>query len=719
MHQNVRRMKGRFYLQALVALCIVIPTGAFLINTAERRDNVQRESKLRVEGMVDVLQEHALKVMETQELVLDLVEDIIRDTPGPQLPNPDTSARLAGLEQRLPQTVSVWIADAAGDIIAGSTPWPPGLNVAAFEYFQVQREEDRRGFVSRRFTGRMTGLPSFAMSRRRTAPDGSFAGTIHVAINPLYFEDYFGRVNRGVPGAAALFRADGAILARYPAQPLLGQLSAGSPVMRAMAEEPFGGVIDGTSSLDGVRRIYAYRRLGEFEVYVGYGMNMPAVLAAWQRETMLRGIGTFIVILILCGIIWLISRSLAERQAALTRLREESALRQAAQERLHEARSHEALGRMASGVAHDVNNLLTVVIGNLETLDQHCADRAAQKALDGARRAAEAGAALATSLLAYARTQVLQVETLATARFLTDTVPLLRDIATSARELALVVEPDLPDCRADRAQLQASLANLVSNARDATAPGGVITVTAHRVALDADQLSGNPTAAPGVFVAIAVMDSGLGMTHDVQARAFEPFFTTKADGSGAGLGLSQVFGVVRQLRGHVMITSAPGAGTTVTLCLPVAAREAGPVMERAAGATQSATTAAASSGVRVLVVDDQVEVRRVVETHLRRAGFLTLAAASGEEAQRLLEEEPAVDLVVSDVVMPGGLDGAGLVKRLRKAHPRLRFVLMSGYAPTLDGLVDLDVEVVRKPFSRKVLLEAVERALAQPRDVLA
>lgn len=704
-------MTGLASLRLLFALSVLIPFAVFVGISTETYQRIWTDAERQVDGTIAVMHEHAQKVFETQELALDLVSDMIREIPPPEIATPATNQRLAQLAARLPQTVSIWITDADGFVAAGSIEWPPGLNIDGFDYFEAQRGASQPRFVSTRYIGRSSGQPSFALSRRRPSPDGSFTGIIHVAISPLYFEQYFALVDRGAAGAAAIFRGDGAILARVPSTPLPDRLSPGSPMLRAIAEESAGGRFQGISSLDGIRRVYGYRRIGEFDVYVGYGANMPMHLAAWRMRTFQGAAATLAVILLLTGITWLISRSLSERQAALVRLKAESELRETMQQKLQEARSLEALGRMARGIAHDFNNLLTVVIGNLESLSRDAQEGANRRALEAARKAAEAGAQLAASLLTYARTQVLKLEVIEIEPFLSNLADLLQDIATPARRVVLDIAPGLPACQADVAQLTACVSNLVTNARDATPPGAVLRLTASLTRLGREELSENPAAQPGPFIAIALHDSGTGMTAETAARAFEPFFTTKAEGEGSGLGLSQVFGLMRQLGGHVSIRTAPGAGTTVTLFLPPAptSRQAAPPAAEAPAAPPAGPTA--KGGARVLVVDDQAEIRSLVEHILTRAGFSVAMAGGGEEALRIFREQGGFDLVLSDVMMPDDVDGVSLARRLRALDPDVRLLLMSGYAPGLELIDGMKISVVGKPFTRRKLLDAVEAAL--------
>lgn len=714
-------VRSRQYIGALFVLSVLVPSGLFLGIAADSHEEVWRDATRDTEGIVNVLVEQARKVFETQELVLDLVGDMIRESSEEEIASPRTSLRLAALSRRLDQTVSLWITHATGLVVAGSVAWEPGLNLSGNDSFMALREGDEAHFVSAPYVGRATGQPSFALSRRRPSSSGDFMGIIHVAISPRYFEEYFQMAAHGLAGSAALFREDGTILAQHPVGPLPVRLTPGSAAMRAIAAQPDSGTIQGHSLIDDMPRVYAYRRVSPYNVYVGYGADMPGRLAEWRGRVLIEALITLGAMLLLCGVTWLVWRSLEARTQTLAALRNEGDLRHAAERQLQEARSLESLGRMARGVAHDFNNMLTVVIGNLETLEQVAKDDASRKAIEHARNAAEAGAHLAASLLAYARTQVLAIETVDVAQLLRRMHGLMQDIATPGLRVVLDIPPGLPGCHADTAQLQACIGNLVANARDASPAGGEVRISARPARLSAAELNGNPSAQPGAFVAIAVSDHGAGMTREVAVRAFEPFFTTKPEGAGSGLGLSQVFGLMRQLHGHVTIRTAAGQGTAVTLYLPAnegqvlpeaAAMAPSPPGEAPAEAPPAEPVTVEKPAARILIVDDQPDVRAVAQTILARAGFRVVTASSGDEALRLLARDPAFDLVLSDVVMPDEIDGITLVRRLRETHPGMRALLMSGYAPGMEALGGLQIGFVRKPFNRKVLVDAVEAALA-------
>jgi signal transduction histidine kinase/ActR/RegA family two-component response regulator len=690
----------------LFLLSALLPAALFVAMAVERRVVMWETARRDTDAVVNVLQQHAQKLLETQELVLDLVEDLVRGASDEAVAAEQTSNRLAEIAVRLPQTVSIWVGDARGRILAGSAPPPPGQDMADRDYFVAQIDTPSPRYVSARFTGRVSRASSFAISRRRPSADGTFTGTIHVAVSAEYVEDALRVAASDMVGAATLLREDGVLLARFPPRADVARLSPEGQLMRAIAAQPQAGSFYGSSVLDGIDRVYAYRRIAPFPVYVGFGVDMPTREAEWAAAVLRDAALALFCMLVLGSATWFTWRSMRLRTAAAAALRAEADRRHMAESRLEQARSLEALGRMARGVAHDFNNLLTVVIGNLETLEEGTRDPLVRDAARRSRRAAEAGAELAGSLLAFARTQMLRVEPARLDRLLREMRPLLQDLATAGIELRLELPGEVAACRCDVAQFRAAIGNLVSNARDAMPKGGLITISVREAVLAEAELQGNPAAHPGRFVATSVSDTGTGMSREVVARAFEPFFTTKSPGSGSGLGLSHVYGLVSQLGGIATLRSELGFGTTVTLYLPVAAEAppAAPDPSRQDGPARAAT--------RVLVVDDKPEIRQLAGTILRRAGYEVETAPGGAEALMLFEGGARFDLVVSDVVMQGGLDGVSLVRRLRAEHPGLAALLVTGYAPDSAALGASGAGVLAKPFTRQALLSAVEGALA-------
>jgi signal transduction histidine kinase len=562
--------------QAMLAAALLVPAALFGAAAWRNLHELRREAADTVVRTAAIMHEHARKVFETEELLLSLIEERVAGLPPAEVASPFTSAFMRRVKAPLAQAVSAWIAGPDGATLAGTQAWRPDSNIAGRDFFQVQQTEGAGTYISGPYTGRSTGQPSFAISRRRTGEDGGFGGTIHAAASPAYFTQFYQDAAPPYAHLALLIRADGAVLAREPADALTHL--PGGVLMQRIAEQPDGGVFQARLHMDGVDRTYAYRRVAGYPVYVAFGMDEAAVMQRWHGNLRIYGVFAGVAALTLLGVSLLALRGARAEQAALLELRQESRQRQAAEAQLRHSQRMDAVGQLTGGIAHDFNNLLTVVMGNLELIE-----RAAGYLPDGdlirakvirlaatAVTAVQRGAALTRGLLAFARCQPLQVVALDVNALLADFAGLVRQAVGAPVTVAFMPAPNLPLCRADPAQLEAAVLNLAINARDAMPQGGQLNITTGTATLDAAALAGNPEAQPGTFITVTVADTGIGMTPDIAASAFEPFFTTKPIGQGTGLGLSQVFGFARQLSGHVTIRSAPGEGTAIVMFLPAA-----------------------------------------------------------------------------------------------------------------------------------------------------
>ena len=367
-----------------------------------------------------------------------------------------------------------------------------------------------------------------------------------------------------------------------------------------------------------------------------------------------------------------------------------------AQEMLVQAQKMEGLGQLTGGLAHDFNNILTVILGNLGALsDARGNDAAVAEFVEPAVEAARRGAELIKSLLLFARQQPLDAQA-------ADVAPLIASVGRLVRRSlpeSLQLDIDAGDAPLwawiDAHQLQNTLLNLVLNARDATPAQGRIGVRASVQALDAVRATALQ-AEPGPYVRIEVSDNGSGMDAQTLARVFEPFFTTKRSGLGTGLGMAMVYGFVKQSGGAIGIESQVGQGTTVSLWLP-ASEVCGEPLPPAGLAHDNAR---GDQGLALLVEDDP-EVRKVVRRSLLELGFAVIEAENGGEAMQILDQTPGITLLLSDVVMPGGIDGRELAAHARQCRGVPRVVLMSGYAPDLGQ--PTDVPMLAKPFTKTQL----------------
>ncbi len=399
-----------------------------------------------------------------------------------------------------------------------------------------------------------------------------------------------------------------------------------------------------------------------------------------------------------------------ELQTANARLREANEELAASQNKLMQKHRLEAIGQLTGGVAHDFNNLLTTVLGNLDLLQrtEPLSERGAMF-VKAAERSALRGARLTQQLLSFGRRQVLHSEVCSINTVLREIEGLLRRALGEAIELGMRLDASLCDVLIDQTQFESALLNLILNARDAMPQGGRVVVEtrvedyAPEGGLDADYQH------PGRYAVIAVRDTGLGMPAEVRARAFEPFFTTKGAGKGSGLGLSQVHGLVHQLGGHVMLDSAPGQGTTVTIYLPEAKDL--PATQKAVKSVPTDT--GGTTGETVLVVEDDEEVRRTVVTVLASLGYHVLAASDGAEALGIIGGAKPIDLIFVDVVMPRGISCVEVAKEARRARPRIKVILTSGYAQEVLASHGAHEQFpfFAKPYKQKQLASEIRRVL--------
>jgi signal transduction histidine kinase/CheY-like chemotaxis protein len=403
----------------------------------------------------------------------------------------------------------------------------------------------------------------------------------------------------------------------------------------------------------------------------------------------------------------------AELQAANQELRSEMRARERIERELRQSQKMEALGHLTGGVAHDFNNLLAVILGNLEIAEGHDRlDPSVRERLRDAVDAAGRGAALIQRLLVLSREQALRPESIEVGVLLRDMRSLLERSLGERIRVDLSEDEPLLQCVADRAQLEGAVLNLAVNARDAMPDGGVLSIHVSRVTLDEAHAADHPEAQPGEYIAISTRDTGTGIRSDILDRVFEPFFTTKDVNEGTGLGLSMVYGFAKQSGGYATIDSAVGEGTDVRICLPVA--EAPP----RALEGEVAIGDYRGRGESVLVVEDDSAVRRLVVALLEELGYRVVSAGDGGEALAALGSMQSIDLLLSDVVLPGGLSGRELAREVGSRRPGVKVLLMSGYTGKLlereVPLGSADV-LLYKPFRRIELARRV-RAVLDTRD---
>jgi PAS domain S-box-containing protein len=401
-----------------------------------------------------------------------------------------------------------------------------------------------------------------------------------------------------------------------------------------------------------------------------------------------------------------VTRDVTERKQAQDEL-------QRVQQQLAASQKLEAVGQLSGGIAHDFNNLLMIVLGNLETAERNSRGLAnsqnLQRALANAKRGTQRAAALTSRLLAFSRRQALDPHPINLNNFLNGLQEFLQRTLGERIEVQTVGSAGLWSIEADANHLESAIINLGINARDAMPDGGKLTVEAVNVLADEDYCRVNPELSPGQYVIVCVTDTGTGMTADVLNHAFEPFFTTKESGQGTGLGLSQVYGFVKQSGGHVKIYSEVGQGTSIRMYFPRYHGEARPV--------ESDADEFPPEGERletILVVEDDADLRAYVSELLRDLNYRVVVASSAQAALTiLLQDEPKVDLVLTDVVMPG-INGREMGRRAQQIRPGIKILYMTGYsrnAVVHQGRLDEGVELLEKPISQAKLALRVREML--------
>jgi PAS domain S-box-containing protein len=458
----------------------------------------------------------------------------------------------------------------------------------------------------------------------------------------------------------------------------------------------------------------------------GPGFDLPAHCAAAGMKAMLavplsdrgRTIGAVVVCSRLAQRFGTDERRFLE---SLSNLLATCLQRAQSEDALKHAQRLESVGQLTGGIAHDFNNLLTVIQGNLQVLEELPAladDAYGKQLVAAAARASRRGAELTGKLLAFSRRQVLQPSSLNVGQLLHSLADMLRRTLDQRIHIEVAVAPDCPSVLADPGQLESALLNIAINARDAMREGGTLRFAAQPCTALPVEVRNNlddPSAPEDGFVAIAIADTGSGMPESVKQRAFEPFFTTKEAGRGTGLGLSTVYGFVRQSKGALSLDSVPDAGTTLTMYLPR------PWDTTVDVADPPESNQALPAGLKVLLVEDDAEVREVVRTFLDSLRCQVTLAASGEQALLALGPDADFDLLLSDIALGAGMRGTRLAELAQARLPRMAVLLMSGYSAELldaDRDAPLSWELLRKPYTRSELAVVMTRLMAA-RDPLS
>ena len=836
--------RASLLLWVMLAASVLLPAALFGYLAWRDHDSYLERAEEDVRQTTEILHEHALKVFETQELAMDWLEHRIHGLSWPEIRARERELHelISEIVEHYEEIVQMGVLDDQGYLVASTVyPMPP-TDMGYRDYTQALLNGYKGTYISEPIIGRFTAKAQFVTARARRGSSARFDGGMFVSAHQDYFVDFW-RTTARLPGSAVtMFRSDGVLLATTgPTAQLLDRLP-NSSVLMAHAKIADQGIFVSQSGITGIERVFGYKKLGHYPVYVAYTLTTDAVFAPWRDQLARYGLLTLLISLSLVAMTTLTMRYVRLQEASTSRLaqtteqlqeeirvreRAEADMRRSQEDfrylylktpvmlhsinregrlinvsdfwveqmgytreeaigrrfsdfmaepsrthareigrtalieegyrrqipyqlirkdgsvidvlmnalaqrdenghfvrslsvtfdvtdwkrteaQLRQSQKMEAIGQLTGGVAHDLNNLLTVIMAGLERAARNTADTSRlTRALDTAQRGAERAASLTAQLLAFSRRQPLEPRAIDPGRLLSRVAELLRRTLGEAIEIETVSSGGSWPAYCDPSQLENALVNLALNARDAMPGGGKLTLECGNAHLDHDYAESNPEVRAGRYAMIAVTDTGHGMSPEVVEHAFEPFFTTKPEGRGTGLGLSQVFGFVKQSGGHMKIYSEIDHGTTVKLYLPRAQVGAVETEER----TRSEASPRGSE--TLLVVEDDADVRAAVVEMVEDLGYRVEEAANPDDALVILQNK-AIDLLFTDVVMPGTIKSTELAKRARELRPSIKVLFTSGYSENAiihHGRLDDGVNLITKPYKRDQLARRLRMLL--------
>jgi two-component system NtrC family sensor kinase len=703
-------------LRVLLVGAVVLPIALYATAATISYHQHFDEAHDRLRRNLAIVHEHAQKVFETFEFASRYLDETTGIATDEQIRANEAShsERLRSMTASMPQLRDLWIIGTDGYPLVSGTVFPmPRIDLSDRNYFKVHHDNRVNGpYVTEVLDARAANTRFFAISRKREI-NGRFAGVSIVSIAPEYFSEFYSQLPP--PGGAALLRADGSVLVRYPETPgSPDRLPVNSPFLDAVSINPISGLVTAPSGADERSRIFMYQRLEKLpNLYVAVGVETDAVTRAWMLAMASH------LIFGLPATLALVSLGLIALRRS-ERLQQEVARRESTEQALRQAQKMEAVGRLSGGIAHDFNNMLTVILGNIDMASRRIGDDnpRIQRLLDSARQASERAATLVQRLLAFSRQHPQEVKAVDINRLVQSISELLRRTIGETVTVESVLAGGLWKVAVDPNQLENAILNLAVNARDAMPNGGRLTIETTNSYLDEAYVAINSEDGftAGQYVLLAVTDSGAGMSREVRERAFEPFFTTKPTGMGTGLGLSMVYGFLKQSNGHIKIYSEPGEGTTIKLYFPRIGEQRGLPDWTERIAARPAPSARGSE--TILLVEDDEEVRKFATEVLREQGYTVHAAVDGANALRLLESESNISLLFTDVVLPGGMNGRQLADEARHRKPELKVLYATGYTRNAiihQGRLDAEVELLTKPFAADALARKIRQILnAQP-----
>lgn len=693
-------------LQLTMVASLILPAALFAYASLSDYRDAHAVANERINRSLDVLQEQALKVFQTVDRTYAEVDEIVRGMSDDEILAAQSSLqpRLDRIVAVMPQVQAIVLIGRDGRLLASSAPQiaPPNANFSDRDYFKAQVERDAGTYVSDVHVGTMgspqrpgAGVEHFDLSHRLVSPDGTFIGIIAVSVRPQYFEDFYSLIEQSPGSFYALMRSDGTFLARYPERKDgVLQISPSSGLRTAIEQGHTRGLYVTSSAIDGANRHVGFRKLENYPVYALAGIDSAAIRAEWLSDMRAHLLFGLPVTLLLFGVLWVALRR-------TRRLHDEAERRETAERALRQSQRLEAIGQLTGGVAHDFNNLLMIVSGTVQRLRRHISDEKQTQLLDTITNATQRGESLTRQLLAFSRRTMLQPSVID----LAERLPEIKDMLSRTLRGDIDIRVMLPrrTCfvKVDASELELALLNLAVNARDAMPTGGTLTLSVEPTVLNGQA---SEEGLSGDFVAIKIADTGTGIPPEILPRVFEPFFTTKEVGKGTGLGLSQVYGFAKQSGGVATISSVQRKGTVITLFLP-RTWEIPPQPHQ-----DSPAIAVMSAAGTALLVEDNVDVAEIGKSFLEQLGYKVKQTASAEAALDLIEREGAIDVMLSDILMPGSMNGLQLAEIVQRRFPEIAVLLTTGFSRSAQNAARRGFRVLHKPYDLAALQRAIREA---------
>jgi signal transduction histidine kinase/CheY-like chemotaxis protein len=701
-----RRSKARIVgLAALAWLALALARGGDLW---WRRSDLLAEAERRAANLTLILAEYLKQGFDSADAALIQLAIHSQRVGGVRADPAEWRVVLEGARAGLTGVGSLSVTDAAGVIRHSTIPVLVGQSRADHFLFRslAEAREDVLVADTPFQSLRTPGSVMLPLGRRLASAHGVFDGTVVATFLPSELRRFLRTVDVGAGGTTWIFHPDGVILVREPSQAdPIGQPSADNPVFLAARGATAPGLLRGPVVPGGPVLLSAHRSTTQPSLIVAVSLSQADVLAEWNREARVSA-----ALLAVLGMTAALGLLLAFRQLDA---------RDAAVAELQQARRLEAIAHLTGGVAHDFNNILMVILGNVERLRLTGPTSTAAHAVDEIETAARRAADLTHRLLAFARRQPLQPRLVDLNQPLDTLAPMLKRLLGEDVTLRVVRSAAARCARLDAGQLEAAIMNLCVNARDAMPRGGLLTIDVGIADVDRAHGRHHPEVPPGRYVTVGVSDTGIGIPPENLPRLFEPFFTTKEVGKGTGLGLSSVHGFVAQSGGHVTVTSEVGRGTTIRLYFPeaVGTPDAAPP-PLPAPAPAPAPAKPAGFGATVLLIEDEPSVRMLARDMLEELGYDVLPAADGPAALALEATHPEIDLAFTDVMLPNGMNGRELAEELRRRRPGLPIVFASGYPrDVIEGRGEIEPgwRLLTKPYPFEELADALRAALSERR----